>query len=226
MIFDCVLFCQRCGQFKQLKGQNKTFKLLIQKPDNNLNKFNLIPEWLYNQFWQTCYKIPTRHYHKFTAVGVSHGHPVATYLARELDSWKSILPGVKCSVCVRTNWLQSISILEGTNGGYGSGFLCDGGEKRPWEWLISKKWWQLVKRLASVTSEPESISSLKEEQRMPLKACLRGRDVFTLLPTGFGKSLIHQLALDVDLIGGSLLDMTDRWFIQPPSNCFLKVPSV
>ena len=37
--------------------------------------------------------------------------------------------------------------------------------------------------IASVTSELESISSLKEEQRMTLKASLEGEDVFARLPT-------------------------------------------
>ena len=55
-----------------------------------------------------------------------------------------------------------------------------------------------VAAIASVISELVSISSLKEEQRTALKAFLDGKNVFALLPTGFGKSLI------------------DRWFIQSP----------
>ncbi len=46
--------------------------------------------------------------------------------------------------------------------------------------------------IASVLSELESISSLKEEQRT-LKAFLEGKDVFALLSAGFSKSLIYQL---------------------------------
>ncbi len=38
---------------------------------------------------------------------------------------------------------------------------------------------------ASVLSELESVSSLKEEQRTTLNIFLDGKDVFTLLPTGF-----------------------------------------
>lgn len=38
---------------------------------------------------------------------------------------------------------------------------------------------------ASVVSKLESISSLKEEQRMALKAFLDGKCVFALLPSGF-----------------------------------------
>ena len=37
--------------------------------------------------------------------------------------------------------------------------------------------------IASVLSELENISSLKEEQRMTLEAFLHGQDVFALLPT-------------------------------------------
>lgn len=44
--------------------------------------------------------------------------------------------------------------------------------------------------LASIISALESISSSKEEQRTALKVPLDGEDVFVLLSTGFGKSLI------------------------------------
>ena len=44
--------------------------------------------------------------------------------------------------------------------------------------------------IAQVLSELESIHSLKEEQKTALEAFLGGKDVFALLPTGFGKSLI------------------------------------
>ena len=36
---------------------------------------------------------------------------------------------------------------------------------------------------------------LKEEQRNVIKAFINRKDVFALLPTGSGKSLIYQLAL-------------------------------
>ena len=49
--------------------------------------------------------------------------------------------------------------------------------------------------IASVISELESISSSKEEQRTTLKAFLHGKDVFSLLPTSFCKSLIYGLVL-------------------------------
>ena len=44
--------------------------------------------------------------------------------------------------------------------------------------------------IASVISEVESISSLTDEQRAALMDFIHGKDVFTLLLTGFGKSLI------------------------------------
>lgn len=40
---------------------------------------------------------------------------------------------------------------------------------------------------ASVISELESVSSLKEKQRTALKGFLYGKHVFALLPTGFTK---------------------------------------
>ena len=48
--------------------------------------------------------------------------------------------------------------------------------------------------IADVLNELEHISCLKEEQTVALKAFLQKKDVFALLPTGFGKSLIFQLA--------------------------------
>ena len=48
--------------------------------------------------------------------------------------------------------------------------------------------------IASVVSDLENISSLKEEQTTALKAFLNKKDVFAVLPTGYGKSLIYQIA--------------------------------
>ena len=48
--------------------------------------------------------------------------------------------------------------------------------------------------ITKVISQLENISALKDEQRTALEAFLSGKDVFALLPTGFGKSLIYQLA--------------------------------
>lgn len=56
-----------------------------------------------------------------------------------------------------------------------------------------------VAAVASVISELESLSSLKEEQITTLKALLDGKDAFSLLPTVFGMSLIYQLAPPVML---------------------------
>ena len=48
--------------------------------------------------------------------------------------------------------------------------------------------------IKTVLKKIPSITSLKSEQLNALKAFLQGRDVFGFLPTGFGKSLIYQLA--------------------------------
>ena len=40
----------------------------------------------------------------------------------------------------------------------------------------------------------DSAFILKEEQRNAIKAFVDRKDVFAILPTGFGKSLIYQLA--------------------------------
>ncbi len=61
--------------------------------------------------------------------------------------------------------------------------------------------------ITSFLSGLGSISLLKEAQRMTLNAFLAGNNVFALLSSGFGKSLIHQVAPFVigfvDLIGRS-----------------------
>lgn len=44
----------------------------------------------------------------------------------------------------------------------------------------------------TVLQRLEEIHALKEEQFSVLKTFLRGEDVFGILPTGFGKSLIFQ----------------------------------
>ncbi len=73
--------------------------------------------------------------------------------------------------------------------------------------------------IAPVLSELWSISSSKDEQTTTVKAFPNGKDVLSLLRTGFFKSLIYQLAplviWFVDLIGQnqSTIDV-DRWFTQ------------
>ena len=44
----------------------------------------------------------------------------------------------------------------------------------------------------SLSSFPE-VKSLKAEQRLVIEKVVHGRDVFTQLPTGFGKSLTFQI---------------------------------
>ena len=48
--------------------------------------------------------------------------------------------------------------------------------------------------IAAVLRELQSISFLKHEQTIALKAFVEKKDVFAVLPTGFVKSLIYQLA--------------------------------
>lgn len=46
--------------------------------------------------------------------------------------------------------------------------------------------------VAAVLSELDGVFTFKEEQRTALKAPLVGRDVFALLLTGFGRSLVTR----------------------------------
>ncbi|KAI8484803.1 hypothetical protein Bbelb_374000 [Branchiostoma belcheri] len=48
--------------------------------------------------------------------------------------------------------------------------------------------------ITSVLDDLDGISSLKNEQKDALNNFVRGKDVLGVLPTGFGKSLIYQLA--------------------------------
>ena len=48
--------------------------------------------------------------------------------------------------------------------------------------------------IASVIEDIDRALILKKEQRTAIKAFVDGKDVFAVLPTGFGKSLIYQLA--------------------------------
>ena len=48
--------------------------------------------------------------------------------------------------------------------------------------------------IVSAVNELEHILSLKDEQTIALKAFLEKKDVFAVLPTGYGKSVIFQLA--------------------------------
>ena len=48
--------------------------------------------------------------------------------------------------------------------------------------------------ISAVISEMDPIITLKEEQRYALAEFLSKKDVLAVLPTGFGKSLIYQLA--------------------------------
>ena len=48
--------------------------------------------------------------------------------------------------------------------------------------------------IASVIEDIDTTFILKEEQRTAIKAFVDRKDVFAVLPTAFGKSLIYQLA--------------------------------
>ena len=49
-------------------------------------------------------------------------------------------------------------------------------------------------RFESVLEDIDSTFILKEEQRNAIKAFVDRKDVFAVLPTGSGKSLMYQLA--------------------------------
>ena len=68
---------------------------------------------------------------------------------------------------------------------------------------------------ASVISELQSISSLKEGQRTALEAFLNGRDVFALL--------LRHIICRSDWLKLARDRLTDRWLIQSPAN-FLYLP--
>ncbi|XP_063076479.1 ATP-dependent DNA helicase Q1-like [Engraulis encrasicolus] len=48
--------------------------------------------------------------------------------------------------------------------------------------------------VSRVLSKLPHIKSLKEEQKTALKEFVGGKDILALLPTGYGKSLIYQIA--------------------------------
>ena len=54
--------------------------------------------------------------------------------------------------------------------------------------------------IASVVEDINIAFILKEEQRTVIKAFVDRKYVFAVLPTGFGKSLIYQLAVTTPLL--------------------------
>jgi len=70
--------------------------------------------------------------------------------------------------------------------------------KSAWVELVSLKddcSWRI--EIITVVKEIDSPFVLKEEQRTAINAFVDRKDVFAVLPTGFGKSLYYQLALMV-----------------------------
>src|SRR4029434_1352280 len=70
----------------------------------------------------------------------------------------------------------------------------------------------------------DSAFILKEEQRNAIKAFVDQKDVFAVLPTGFGKSLIYQLApwstlwsYYVALIGYRYIQLSEKGIFFPGS---------
>lgn len=64
------------------------------------------------------------------------------------------------------------------------------------DWIGSKFPWDAA--LSRALCDVFGISSFRPLQREALNACLSGRDVMAVLPTGHGKSLIYQLSAVVD----------------------------
>lgn len=50
----------------------------------------------------------------------------------------------------------------------------------------------MLQHMATVSSQPDDVFALKEEQQTAQKAFLGGKDVSALLPTGFGESFAKQ----------------------------------
>ncbi|MCI5136784.1 MAG: hypothetical protein D3920_17365 [Candidatus Electrothrix sp. AW2] len=70
-------------------------------------------------------------------------------------------------------------------------------------------------RFESVLEDIDSTFILKEEQRNAIKAFVDRKDVFAVLPTGSGKSLIYQLApmtYYVALIGSRSIQLSEEAF--------------
>ena len=59
--------------------------------------------------------------------------------------------------------------------------------------------------LAATLEDLQLCFSLRKEQRTVLQSFLKKEDVLGVLPTGYGKSLIYQLAPLVSLIGCSAI---------------------
>ena len=70
-------------------------------------------------------------------------------------------------------------------------------------------------RFESVLEDIDSAFILKEEQRNAIKVFVDRKDVFAVLPTGCGKSLIYQLArftYYVALIGCRSIQLSEEAF--------------
>ena len=79
-------------------------------------------------------------------------------------------------------------------------------------------------KFESVLEDIDSTFILKEEQRNAIKAFVDRKDVFAVLPTGSGKSLMYQLApwstlwsYYVALIGSRYIQLSEEAFFFPGS---------
>ena len=73
-----------------------------------------------------------------------------------------------------------------------------------------------------LTSAPLAISPFKPEQEVAMRAPLNGKDVFAVLPTGYGKSLIYQIQ-DIKSIAYSAVHFREELTLSEIRQCSFKV---
>ena len=113
----------------------------------------------------------------------------AAHLARQLDSQDHNHENPSCQASsYPPRVVQPISVLGGTTGSYGHEASME--TTHPERTMAALEDVSTDAVITSVISELERISSLKQEQRIAVKAFIDGKDVFTLLSVGFGFSSV------------------------------------